>query len=125
MTRLIFSLILLSFFSSCKKKKYESYLGSYECQVSQHLDSTGNGYNFDTVYTETVQLYDVDDKTIQFLDLPIPYKYIDSNGDYKTSNWESGIYWGREIGLRNDSVNFFHYEGSAEKYWSIRYRGIK
>jgi len=122
------TLLLIPLFfiiASCKKKKYESYIGYYNCEVSHHLDSTGNGYNFDTVYTETVQLYELDRKKMQFLDLPIPYKFIDAKGDYKTSHWQNGIYWGREINLTNNAVDFFHYEGSADKYWSIKYKGTK
>lgn len=123
MTRLVYSLILLSLFFSCKKKKFEPYIGIYNCEVSEHLDS--NNYSFDTIYYKTIELLEVDSKTMQFLELPIPYKFIDLEGNYETSNLLNGIYWGRNIGLRNDSVDFFHYEGSANKYWSIKYKGIK
>ncbi len=119
-------LFLLLFFVtllSCRKKEYKPYLGTYTCQITEHLDSTHNGFEWDSTYTENEELFELDGKNMQFRDLPVPYKYIQDNGEYKASHFVTGIYWGREITLRNDSLYFYHYEGTSAGFWSIRYRG--
>ena len=118
-----FCLLVITLFFSCRKKKYEPYIGTYLCLVTEYLDSTHNTFNWDTTYTTNADLIDLDVKNLQFRDLPVPYKYIQDNGEYKTSYFVSGIFWGREIILPNDSLYYFHYEGTAAGYWSISYAG--
>ncbi len=79
-------------------------MGNYNCKVTYHDDSTNSDYTKDTTYSEIKELIELDSKTIQFRDLPIPYKYIQKNGAYKTGHFVPGVYWGREITLRDDSL---------------------
>ncbi len=92
-----FCLLVITLFFSCRKKKYEPYIGTYLCLVTEYLDSTHNTFNWDTTYTTNADLIDLDVKNMQFRDLPVPYKYIQDNGEYKTGYFVSGIFWGREI----------------------------
>ena len=117
---LFISLILLF---SCQKKKYKPYIGSYSCEVTEHLDSTG--FAFDSTYTAIEELISKDSKNMQFIDLPIPYKYISSEGYFADENFVSGFIWGRQITLRNDSVIYYHHEATSEMNWYIRYKGKK
>lgn len=106
---------------SCQKKKYAPYIGSYEGELTEHLDS--NNYLFDTVYTSVEDVIELDNKNMQFRDLPIPYKFIDKNGYFADENFFTGIIWGRQITLRNDSVIYYHHESTADFNWYLRFRG--
>jgi len=108
---------------ACRKKTYKPYIGIYDCQVTEHIDSVGKIYSWDSVYQETNEIFELDYKNMQFRDLPIPYKYIQKNGEYITGHFVTGVYWGREITLRNDSLYYFHYEGTSDFFWTIRYAG--
>ncbi|NOQ72580.1 MAG: hypothetical protein GQ574_11290 [Crocinitomix sp.] len=116
-------LLILTLLFSCRKQEYKPYIGNYNCQITEHLDSTHNGFVWDSIYTENEVIIELDSKNMQFRDLPIPYKYIQDNGEYKNGHFLTGIYWGREIILKNDSLYFYHYEGTAAGFWSIRYAG--
>ena len=119
----IITLVLVITFVSCQKKKYKPYIGNYDCKVIHQIDSLNSGYFFDTTYVQVAQITELDAKNIQFRDLPIPYKYIQESGLYETGHFVPGIYWGREITLRNDSLIYYHYEGTSEYLWSLRYYG--
>ena len=106
---------------SCRKKTYEPYIGDYDCLVTYHLDSPG--YNLDSVYYETESIIEVDSKTIQFQDLPVPYKYISDEGYFADENFVPGFIWGRQLTLRNDSLIYLHHESSSTVTWSIKFEG--
>jgi len=116
-TTLLLSLVLLS---ACQKKKYSPYIGTYDGIFTEHLDS--NNFVFDTIYSSTESVIEKDNKHLQFRDLPIPYKFID-NGYYADENFFTGIIWGRQINLRNDSVIYYHHESTAAFNWYIRFEG--
>ena len=116
--RTILLVVLISF--SCQKKKYRPYIGTYEGVYTEHLDSTN--FVFDTTYASNEQLIEEDNKHLKFRDLPIPYKYID-DGYFADENFFTGIIWGRQITLRNDSVIYYHHESTADFNWYIRFRG--
>ncbi|MEO9531508.1 MAG: hypothetical protein ABJG68_14485 [Crocinitomicaceae bacterium] len=109
--------------SACQKKKYKTYIGSYNCEITEHLDS--NGYFFDTTYTGIEDITSKDSKHMQFRDLPVPYKYISSSGYFADENFVTGLIWGRQITLRNDSVIYYHHESTSDMNWHIRYKGKK
>lgn len=108
-------------FFACQKKEYNTYIGTYECEVIYHWDSSG--VNIDTSYAEMAEIVEKDDKHMQFRDLPIPYKYISKEGYFADDNFIPGYIWGRQITLRNDSLIYLHHEAGADHSWSIRYKG--
>lgn len=120
-------LLLLGLFStlliSCNKKKYKPYLGVYDCTVTEHLDSVGTTYSWDTTYTEQQELSEHNSKEMIFRDLTIPYKYIDNEGFYEASHLVPGLVWGRQITLTGDSINYYHHEAGTQFFWYIRYTG--
>lgn len=105
----------------CNKKKYQPYLGVYDCTVTEHFDSTG--YNFDTVYTASEELKEINQKEMQFLELTIPYKYINDEGFYEATQLVQGLVWGRQITLAGDSLHYYHHEATSNAFWYIRYTG--
>ena len=113
--------LLITGMTSCQKDKYSPYIGEYDCSVSVHFDSVG--INVDSSYTELAEIYEVDSKTIQFKDLPIPYKFIREGGHFEDENFVSGLIWGRQITLRNDSLIYFHHESGGDFSWWMRYKG--
>ena len=121
MKKLLPICILACISLACKKKDYQPYLGTYNCTVEEHLDSTG--YNFDTTYTATESLTEINSKEKLFRDLTIPYKYIDDNGFYEASQLVPGLAWGRQITLDGDSLHYYHHEVSNNAFWYIRYTG--
>lgn len=120
---LISIVLLVVITASCQKKKYKPFIGSYSGEVSEHLDSTG--YNFDTTYVSIEDLISKDSKNMQFRDLPIPYKYISSEGYFADENFITGLIWGRQITLKNDSVIYYHHEATTDMNWYFRFKGKK
>ena len=106
---------------SCRKKEFSPYTGTYNCVVEEHLDSTG--FNWDSTYTATEELIEINKKEMQFKELTIPYKYIDNNGKYEATHLIQGLAWGRQITLAGDSLVYFHHEAQSDQFWSIRYTG--
>jgi hypothetical protein len=91
--------------------------------VTYHLDSTGAF--IDTTYNEVVPLNELDEKHMQFRDLPITYKYINNDGYFADDNFITGTIWGRQITLKGDSLTYLHHESDANVTWSIKFEGTK
>jgi hypothetical protein len=62
---------------------------------------------------------------MQFRDLLILYKYISSSGYFADENFVTGLIWGGQITMKDDSVIYYHHESTADMNWYIRFKGKK